>query len=111
MSSNHIYRIVYLNQDEIYEIYAKHLFQGDLYGFVVVEDFIFGENSSIVIDPSEEKLKAEFEGVKRSFIPMHEIIRIDQVERRGTAKIVPLEKDGKSGATVSRLYTPPSKEK
>ena len=106
MSDNQIYKIVFLNQDEVYEIYAKHVFQGDLYGFIVAEDFVFGENSSIVIDPSEEKLKAEFAGVKRSFIPMHEIMRIDQVERRGTAKIVPLAKNGESSGKVSKLYTP-----
>jgi hypothetical protein len=106
MSDNQIYKIVFLNQDEVYEIYAKHVFQGDLYGFVVAEDFVFGENSSIVIDPSEEKLKAEFAGVKRSFIPMHEIMRIDQVERRGTAKIVPLGKNAAASGKVSKLYTP-----
>ncbi len=106
MSDNQIYKIVFLSQDEVYEIYAKHVFQGDLYGFVVAEDFVFGENSSIVIDPSEEKLKAEFAGVKRSFIPMHEIMRIDQVERRGTAKIVPLAKNAGSSGKVSKLYTP-----
>jgi hypothetical protein len=106
MSEKQIYKIVFLNRDEVYEIYAKHVFQGDLYGFVAAEDFVFGENSSIVIDPSEEKLKAEFEGVKRSFIPMHEIMRIDQVERRGAPKIVPLAKGAESSSKVSKFYVP-----
>ncbi|MGH8477553.1 MAG: DUF1820 family protein [Methylococcales bacterium] len=77
MTDNPIYKISFMNRNEVYEIYAKHVFQGDLYGFVISEDFIFGENTTIVVDPSEEKLKSEFAGVKRSFIPMHEIIRID----------------------------------
>lgn len=109
MSDNQIYKIVFMNQEDVYEIYAKHVFQGDLYGFVVAEDFVFGESSAIVIDPSEEKLKAEFEGVKRSFIPMHEIVRIDQVERRGTAKIVPLGKSADASGRVTKLYTPDNK--
>lgn len=109
MNDKQIYKIVFLNQDKIYEIYAKHVFQGDLYGFVVAEEFVFGENSSIVVDPSEERLKAEFEGVKRSFIPMHEIVRIDQVERRGTAKILPISKESASAGKVSNLYTPENK--
>ena len=41
----------------------------------------------MVVDPSEEKLKAQFEGVVRSFVPMHSIVRIDEVERLGTPKI------------------------
>ena len=36
---------------------------------------------------SEDQLKAQFEGVVRSFVPMHSIVRIDEVERLGTPKI------------------------
>ncbi len=106
MPSRSIYKVVFVNQNQIYEVYARQVYQGDLYGFVVVEDFVFGESSSIVVDPSEEKLKAEFENVKRSFIPMHEIIRIDQVEKRGSAKILPL-KEGTGKVTA--LYPPRGK--
>jgi hypothetical protein len=75
-----------------------------MYGFLVVEDFIFGGKSSILVDPSEEKLKLEFDSVVRTFIPMHEIIRIDQVQKRGVAKIVTSNKE--AGSNVSPLYTP-----
>ena len=81
-----------------------------MYGFVVIEDFIFGEKSAIVVDPSEEKLRTEFEGVSSSFIPMHEIIRIDQVEKRGAAKIIDANKAGtEGGGNVSTLYKPGAK--
>jgi hypothetical protein len=40
-----------------------------------------------LVDPAEERLKNEFSGVKRSYIPMHSIIRIDEVEKEGPAKI------------------------
>ena len=106
MEENPIYKLVFINQNKVYEVYAKHVFQGDLYGFVVAEDFVFGESSTIVVDPSEEKLKSEFSGVKRSFIPMHEIIRIDQVERRGTAKIISISNNSASSGKPSKLYTP-----
>ncbi len=88
MAEKHIYKVVFRHQEQVYELYAKSVFQGDLYGFVVIEDFLFGEKSAIVVDPSEDKLRAEFEGVSRSFVPMHEIIRIDQVKRQGPAKII-----------------------
>jgi len=80
-----------------------------MYGFVIVEDFVFGEKSSIVVDPGEDKLRAEFEGVKRSFIPMHEIVRIDQVKKQGNAKIVSSSQSEKSTGNVSSLYVPDKK--
>lgn len=109
MAEKHVYKIVFVNREQVYEVYAKSVYQGDMYGFVIVEDFIFGEKSSIVLDPSEEKLRTEFEGVKRSFIPMHEIIRIDQVERRGTSKIISDKQSSKLTGNVSSLYVPEKK--
>ena len=109
MTEKHIYKIVFINRDQVYEVYAKSVYQGDLYGFVIIEDFVFGEKSSIVVDPGEDKLRTEFEGVKRSFIPMHEIVRIDQVERQGTAKIISTSRTSKSTGNVSSLYMPEKK--
>ncbi len=40
-----------------------------------------------MVDPSEEKLKSEFEGVDRSYIPMHAVVRIDEVAKEGVGKI------------------------
>ena len=109
MSEKHIYKITFFNQEQVYEIYAKHVYQGDMYGFVIVEDLVFGEKSSIVVDPSEEKLRSEFAGVNRSFIPMHEIIRIDQVKKRGIAKIVSTSKGSNGKGDLTGIYTPEKK--
>jgi len=105
MSEKQIYKVVFISQEQIYEVFVKNVYQGDLYGFVIIEDFVFGENSLIVIDPSEEKLRAEFEGVNRSFIPVQRIIRIDQVKKRGMSKVRSLSKNGGEGYNkVSTLY-------
>ena len=58
-----------------------------MYGFIEVEEFIFGEISQMIVDPGEEKLKSEFANVNRSYIPMHSIIRIDEVEKEGACKV------------------------
>ena len=81
--AQHMYRVLFQNQGQIYEVYARNIYQSDLYGFVEIEDYTFGNKSSVVIDPSEEKLRNEFEGVQRSFIPMHAVVRIDEVEKEG----------------------------
>jgi hypothetical protein len=48
---------------------------------------VFNERSQVLVDPSEERLKTEFTGVRRSFIPMQAVIRIDEVEKSGVSKI------------------------
>lgn len=82
-----IYRIQFFNQGEVYEVYAKSVSQGALFGFIEIEEMIFGERSQVVVDPTEEKLKNEFQGVKRTYIPMHSVVRIDEVEKEGPPKI------------------------
>ena len=94
-----IFRVSFLNDENIYEIYAKKVSESDMFGFLIIEDFLFGEQSSIVVDPSEEKLKLEFNTVKRTYIPMHSIIRIDEVEKEGSPKMRVAK--GTTGSTVS----------
>lgn len=92
-----IYRVVFVHQDKVFEIYARQVFQSDLYGFIEVEEFLFGERSQMIVDPGEDRLKNEFSGVKRSYIPMHSIIRIDEVEKAGQVKV----SDNKGSTNVS----------
>ena len=107
MSDNQrIFRATFINQGKIYQLYAEVVRQGDFYGFVEIEGLIFGETSSVVIDPGEEKLKNEFKSVTRTLVPMHSVIRIDEVEKRGQSKII--EVDGKANVTPfpSTYYNP-----
>jgi hypothetical protein len=97
-----IYKLIFLNQGQVFEMYAKQIYQSDLWGFLEVEEFVFGERTQVVVDPSEEKLKAQFEGVVRSFVPMHSIIRIDEVERLGTPTI----REAKGGGNVMAFPVP-----
>lgn len=109
MSDKHIYKVQFVNRDEVYEVYVKSVYQGDMYGFVVLEGFVFGEKSAIVVDPTEDKLRTEFDGVDCSFVPMHEIIRIDRVLKRGTAKIISKDDSGAGKSKVASLYAPEKK--
>ncbi|MFN3712657.1 MAG: DUF1820 family protein [Alcanivoracaceae bacterium] len=104
-ANRQIYRVIFLNQGQIYEIYAANIYQGDLYGFIEVEEFLFGERAQMVVDPSEERLKNEFAGVQRSFIPMHAIIRIDEVEKEGVAKVT--DAGGSNVTAFPMPFSPP----
>lgn len=95
------YKIIFYNHEEVFEIYASHVYPSEMYGFVEVEELLFGEKSQLLVDPSEEKLKTEFSGVKRTYIPMNAIVRIDEVEQEGTPKVTPNSK----GASVATFPT------
>ena len=71
MADDYIYKVIFFNQGEIYEIYARKVSQGGLFGFVEVEELAFGQGTKVVIDPSQERLEREFEGVKRTHVPLH----------------------------------------
>ena len=77
-------------------MYAESVSHGALAGFIEVESLLFGERSQVVLDPSEERLKAEFKGVQRFHLPLHWILRIDEVEKQGSASIRAVEGDGAS---------------
>ncbi len=99
-----VYKVIVSNQGQVFEIYAAHVAQGEMFGFVEVEQLLFGERSQLIVDSSEERLKTEFAGVKRVFIPMHAVIRIDEVEKRGSARITPSE----GGASVVKAFPVPA---
>src|SRR5687767_6617514 len=110
MASSHIFKIMFVNQGKVYEVYARKVAQGRLFGFIEVEELVFGERSSVVLDPGEERIKSEFTGVKCTMLPMHSILRIDEVKKQGQAKISALE----GGANVAQfpvgLYHPAGSE-
>ena len=86
-NSSEIYKITFLNKGKVYEVFVNQVYQSDLYGFIEIEGYVFNEKNQVVVDPNEEKLKSEFSGVKRSFVPIQAIIRIDEVEKTGICKI------------------------
>lgn len=108
MASPRVYRITFMNQGRVLELYAKNVSSADMFGFIEVGHLLWSQKSSVVIDPSEDSLKHEFAGVKRFFVPMHSVIRIDEVDHEGTSKVV-----GTAGGTVSPfpVFMPPGGDK
>ena len=105
MSDKQIFKVIFMAQGQVYEVYARNVSHGDLFGFVEVEQLVFGERSSVVVDPSEEKIKTEFENVRRTWLPMHSIVRIDEVDKQGQSKISKME-GGNVAQFPMPIYTP-----
>jgi hypothetical protein len=87
MANEPVYKVIFHNGNQVFEVFARQIYQSDMWGFIEVEEYLFGERSQILVDPGEEKLKNEFSGVKRSYIPMQAIIRIDEVDKEGSGKV------------------------
>ncbi|MBK5255468.1 MAG: DUF1820 family protein [Vicinamibacteria bacterium] len=110
MATHRVYRITFMSQGRVYELYAKSVGSADLFGFVEISQLLWSQKSSVVIDPSEDSLKHEFAGVKRFFVPMHSVIRIDEVDHGGTSKILAMT--GQAGAmSPFPVFIPPGGEK
>jgi hypothetical protein len=60
--------------------------QSALFGFVEIGELIFSGRSEVVVDPTAEGLRAEYGNARRLFLPMHAILRIEEVEREGAAR-------------------------
>ena len=103
MTVSRLYRVSFHNQGQVYEVYAKQVSHGGMPGFVEVEKLVFGERTTVVVDPGEEKLKTEFENVERFYVPLHAVIRIDEVSKQGPARIV-AGGSGDSKVTPFPLY-------
>jgi hypothetical protein len=103
MAKKRVFRIIFSNDGKVFEIYARQVISGDIYGFVEVQGILFGERTTLVVDPADEQLKLEFNGVNKTYIPYHNVIRIDEVEKEGTGKVLQLNAGDKEG---DRIKTP-----
>jgi hypothetical protein len=81
-----LYKVTFLNHGKSYELYAKRVTASDLYGFVLVSELQF-EASGLVLDPVEEKLREEFGNTEALHLPMHSVVRVEEVRERGAARI------------------------
>ena len=97
--------MTFLNAGKIYELYARQVNSGNLWGFTEVSELIFDVNEGLVVDPTDERLKDEFIGTKVLHLPMQSIVRIEEVENKGQSVI----RDAASGEKVVTPFPMPGK--
>ncbi|MEW6272625.1 MAG: DUF1820 family protein [Thermodesulfobacteriota bacterium] len=106
VASKRLYRVRFMNEGRIFELYAREVAQGSLFGFIEVADIVWGSRSEVIIDPTEQELRNEFNGVSRLHVPLHAVVRVDEVERGGSAKIISLPGTPAKATSPVPIYTP-----
>ena len=107
MSDSILFKVVFLNRSKVYELYARDVYSSEIYGFIYVAELVFDQNTTIVIDPAEEKLKDEFANVNVLHLPMQSVIRIEEVKKKMSCKI----RDIKKGENIANFPPMPSQPK
>jgi hypothetical protein len=104
--SKTLYKVSFLSNGKIYELHARHVAASDIWGFTAISDLVFGgDGESLVIDPIEERLRDEFANTRVLHLPIHAIVRIEEVRQRGQLAI----RDAASGEKVTPFPLPPPK--
>ena len=98
-----LFRIAFLNHGKVYELFCTGVCTSGLLGFVEVSGLVLEEKDSIVVDPTEEKMRDEFDGVEILHLPMHSVLRVEQVKKKGQAVI----RDRESGEKVTPFPVQP----
>lgn len=100
-----LYKVTFLNHGKVYELYARSVASGQLWGFTEISGLLFDVHDGVVVDPTEERLRAEFGDTRALHLPMQSIVRIEEVEKKGQAAI----RDAVTGEAVVTPFPMPAK--
>ncbi|GAB3100031.1 DUF1820 family protein [Lysobacter terrae] len=100
-----LYKITFFNAGKIYELYARKIGSGTLWGFTEVAELVFDVHEGVVIDPTEDRLRDEFGNTRVLHLPMQSIVRIEEVEKKGQSAI----RDAVTGEKVVTPFPMPAK--
>jgi hypothetical protein len=73
--SSPIYRIIFTYQEDVQQVYAQYISEETLMGFIEADALLeYDPTQKGVVDPKE---------VRRCYIPLHNIVRIDEISVPG----------------------------
>ena len=74
MSDEKLYKVVFLNGGKVYELYSRGVTSSGLWGFIEVSELVFETNGGLVVDPTEEKMRQEFEHARVLHLPIQSVL-------------------------------------
>jgi hypothetical protein len=104
MRAKKLYKVTFLHLGRSYELYAHRVGSSELWGFTEVAELVFDAGGeSLLVDPTEERLREEFKDTRVLHLPMQSIVRIEEVERKGSMAI----RDVDGGEKITPFPLPP----
>lgn len=100
-----LYKVTFLNHGKIYQLYARSVSSGSLWGFTEIAGLVFDVHEGVVVDPTEERLRDEFGNTRVLHLPMQSVVRIEEVEKKGQSAI----RDAGTGEKVVTPFPMPAK--
>lgn len=107
MTAKTLYRATFLKHGKVYELFCSSVDSTSMWGFVELSGLLFDSREAVVVDPVEERMRDEFEGVESLFLPMHSVLSIERVSKRGKSAI----RDRESGEKVTPFPLSPQGQK
>lgn len=106
MADKRLYKIIFLNQGKVYELFSRSVSSSGLWGFIEVSGLVFESGEGLVVDPTEERMRQEFADARVLHLPIQSVLRVEEVEKRGQCLI----RDRESGEKVTPFpVSPPSR--
>jgi hypothetical protein len=105
MAAKKLYRVAFLHHGKVYELNCTGVASSSLWGFVEISGMLFDAGEALVVDPTEEKLRAEFADTNVLHVPMHSVLRVEEVRRKGQAVI----RDSESGEKITPFPLSPGR--
>jgi hypothetical protein len=103
MAEKRLYKIIFLNQGKVYELFGESVSSSGLWGFIEVADLVFESGEGLVVDPTEERMRQEFANARVLHLPIQSVLRIEEVDKRGKCMI----RDRESGEKVTPFPVSP----
>ena len=79
MTAKPLFKVTFLSGGTVHTLYARRVESGRLWGFVEIAELVFDAHSGLVVDPTEERLCAEFGETQTLHLPMQGVLRIEEV--------------------------------
>ncbi len=105
MSTAVLYKVSFHSAGKLYELYARKVTSSALWGFTEIADLVFDNSDGMLIDPTEERLRDEFGDTRVLHLPMHAIVKVEEVNHRGQLRI----RDAQTGERVVTPFPLPGK--
>jgi len=106
MAEKRLYKIIFLNQGKVYELYSEGVSSSGLWGFIEVSDLVFESGDGLVVDPTEERMRQEFADAQVLHLPIQSVLRVEEVKKRGQCLI----RDRESGEKITPFpISPPNR--